>query len=247
MSGDPLYVQTDGLRSFSQTHSEVVAGLSQLMGAAAPAAAGVETTHGPIAAAVSAALSDLLGARQSTLQTTANSGNTLSELLQRAAQAYEDGDKRGASAMVSAAEAMANADGAGGAAVAAGGAAGAGAGAANAAAPGGGGAGDAMGQVISQMGQQAGQLGQMAQSVAQPLQGLAQPLQQLPQQVMQGAQHFVEKATQAADKAQPKGADAGAPEQRDETPPGVTAGTGRAPDQPPVHRAEPAQTRPQSD
>jgi hypothetical protein len=107
MSGDPLYVQTDGLRSFSQTHSEVVAGLSQLMGAAAPAAAGVETTHGPIAAAVSAALSDLLGARQSTLQTTANSGNTLSELLQRAAQAYEDGDKRGASAMVSAAEAMA--------------------------------------------------------------------------------------------------------------------------------------------
>ena len=36
MSGDPLYVQPDGVRSYSQIHDEVVAGLTQLMGAAAP-------------------------------------------------------------------------------------------------------------------------------------------------------------------------------------------------------------------
>jgi len=46
MSGDPLYVQPDGVRSYSQIHDEVVAGLSQLIGAAAPEAAGVQTSHG---------------------------------------------------------------------------------------------------------------------------------------------------------------------------------------------------------
>ena len=39
MTGN-LFVQTDGLRTFSQAHADIAAGLSQLTGAAAPAVAG---------------------------------------------------------------------------------------------------------------------------------------------------------------------------------------------------------------
>ncbi|HEY6575416.1 MAG TPA: type VII secretion target, partial [Mycobacterium sp.] len=74
---DPLYVQTDGLRSFAQIHDQVVAALSQVMGSAAPEALGVETTHGPIASAVSGALGQVLGSRQGTLQATSTSGKTI--------------------------------------------------------------------------------------------------------------------------------------------------------------------------
>ena len=95
MSGDPLYVQTDGVRSYAQLHDQVVTGLSQLLGAAAQAT-GVQTTHGTIAAAVSTALSAVLGTRDATLQTTATSVNIVAELLQKAAQLYEQGDQQGA-------------------------------------------------------------------------------------------------------------------------------------------------------
>ena len=74
MSGDQLFVQTDGVRSYAQIHDQVVSGLSQLTGAGAPEAAGVQTTHGAIAAAVSTALSSVLGSRLGTMQTTATSG-----------------------------------------------------------------------------------------------------------------------------------------------------------------------------
>ena len=111
MSGDPLYVQPDGVRSYSQIHDEVVAGLSQLMGAAAPEAAGVQTSHGAIASAVSTALSTVLGSRQGTMQTTATSGSTISELLQKAAQMYEQGDQKGAATLRAAAEALEGASG----------------------------------------------------------------------------------------------------------------------------------------
>jgi hypothetical protein len=70
---DPLYVQPDGVRSYSQIHDEVVAGLSQLMGAAAPEATGVQASHGAIASAVSTALSSVLGSRQGTMQSTSTS------------------------------------------------------------------------------------------------------------------------------------------------------------------------------
>ena len=56
MSGDPLYVQPDGVRSYAQIHGEVVAELSGVMGTAAAQAAGVQTSHGAIASAVSTAL-----------------------------------------------------------------------------------------------------------------------------------------------------------------------------------------------
>ena len=77
MSGDPLYVQTDGVRSYAQIHDEVVTGLSQLTGAGAPQARGVEASHGSIASAMSAALSSVLGNRQDTIQTTATNGTTI--------------------------------------------------------------------------------------------------------------------------------------------------------------------------
>jgi hypothetical protein len=172
MSGDPLYVQPDGVRSYSQIHDEVVAGLTQLMGAAAPEAAGVQTSHGAIASSVSTALSAVLGSRQVTMQTTSTSGRTISELLQKAAQMYEQGDQKGAATLRAAAEALesANAAGAPGATGGPGGGGGSGSGGS-----------DMMGQLLGQVGQQAGQLGQMAQSAAQPLQGLAQGLQQVPQ------------------------------------------------------------------
>ncbi|PXX08181.1 type VII secretion target [Mycolicibacterium moriokaense] len=245
---EPLYVQPDGVRSYAQIHDEVVAGLTQLIGATAPEAAGVQTSHGDIASAVSAALSAVLVGRQGTLQTTSTSGSTISELLQKAAQMYEQGDQKGAAKLRAAAEELEGANAAGGP-----GAAG------TSGSPGsGGGSGsggeDMMGQMlgqVGQVGQQAGQLGQMAQSVAQPLQGLAQGLQQLPQQVMQGVQQAAQQASKSAEKAVDT-RDAGqanptAPQQDsdDEAAPGESANTGRAPE--PAERAQPAQTRPQAD
>ena len=267
MTGN-LFVQTDGLRTFSQTHADIASGLSQLTSAAAPAVAGVETSHGPIASAVSAALGELLGARQGTIQTTATSGNTISELLQKAAQAYEQGDQKGAETLRAAAEAMDDANSAN----APGGSSAVGiptAAAASAPAADAGGAGSQMmGQMLGQLGQVGQQVGQMAQAAGAPLQALAQPLQQVPQQVMQG----VQQASQAGgdlkmpdDPKVPSQGDPTAPEQdsrgpahdeqqhraesaqRGEAAPGESAGTGRAPELPRAERAEPAQTVPQSD
>src|ERR1700755_3059767 len=129
---DPLYVQPDGVRSYAQIHDEVVGALSQLLGTAAPEALGVETTHGPIASAVSGALSQVLGRRHGTLQATSTSAQTISELLQKAAQMYEHGDQKGAAALRAAAEAMQDANATGGASEEAGAAGAAGAGSAGA-------------------------------------------------------------------------------------------------------------------
>jgi hypothetical protein len=242
---DPLYVQPDGVRSYSQIHDEVVAGLTQLMGAAAPEAADVQTSHGAIASPVSTALSAVLVSRGGTMQTTATSGSTISELLQKAAQMYEQGDQKGAATLRAAAEALEGSQGSSDASAPT-----SGAGAAGGSGAGGGGA-DMMGQMVSQVGQQ---VGQMAQSVAQPLQGLAQGLQQVPQQVMQGVQQAVQQASQSTEKAvdakDTGRADPAVPQQdsRDnQAAPGESANTGRAPEPPRTERAEPAQTRPQSD
>jgi hypothetical protein len=254
MSGN-LFVQGDGLRNFSQTHADIAAGLSQLTGAAS--AAGMETSHGAIASAVSAALGNVLGARDGTIQTTANSGSTISELLQKAAQMYEQGDEKGAAALKAAAEAL---QGGQGADAPEGSNAPGGPGSATSAAAVG---GDMMGQLLGQL----GQVGQMAAAAGAPLQALAQPLQQLPQQVMQGVQQAVQKAGQAGEKQvgekvrdDPKepvdpnapGQDTGEPgadepKHQAQAAPGEPTGTGRAPEPPQVERAEPAQTRPQAD
>jgi hypothetical protein len=193
MTGGPLFVQTDGLRQFSQTHAEIAAGVSALIGGA-PTVSGVETSHGQIAFAVQNALTDLLGARQGTLQTTARSGDKIAELLGKAAAAYEKGDERSAGKLRAA---MEEAGGPGGPAS---GGASAGGGGASA----GGGATGAIGQVLGQL----GQLGQMGQQGSGVMQGVAQAAQQIPQQVMQGVQQIVEAATGAGEAGAEGGADA---------------------------------------
>jgi hypothetical protein len=176
------------------------------------------------------------------MRTTSTSGSTISELLQKAAQMYEQGDQKGAATLRAAAEALEGSQGAG-----APGSPGAG----TAGEPGAGGGGaDVMGQMVSQVGQQ---VGQMAQSVAQPLQGLAQGLQQVPQQVMQGVQQAVQQTSQSAEKAvDTKGSgqtDPAVPQEdsRNEAAPGESADAGRAPELPQPDREQPAQTRPQAE
>jgi hypothetical protein len=243
---DPLYVQPDGVRSYAQIHDEVLAALSQVMGTGAIDGLGVESTHGPIASPVSGALSQVLDSRHGTLRATSSSAQTISELLQKAAQMYEHGDQKGAETLRTAAEALEGAKGTGTSGAPAGTSAGASGGS------GAGGGADMMGQMVSQVGQQ---VGQMAQSIAQPLQGIAQGLQQVPQQVMQGVQQIAQQVSQAAgttgekSPAEPKRPDEGAgpDEPRDQAAPGESVDAGKAPDLPRVHRAEPAQTRPQSD
>ena len=250
---DPLYVQPDGVRSYAQIHDEVRAALSEVMGTAAPEVLGVETTHGPIASPVSGALSQVLDSRHGTLQATSTSAQTISELLQKAARMYEQGDQKGAATLKAAAEAMQNVDAPGGGASGAGAAGAASAGAARGA--------DMVGQMGSQVGQQ---VGQMAQSIAQPLQGMAQGLQQVPEQVMQGAQQLAQQVSQAAGTAGEKapgepsahgdGAGPGivpegrfAEEKGDQAAAGDTADAGRAPEPLRPERAQPPQTRPQAD
>ncbi|KUI30079.1 hypothetical protein AU195_03415 [Mycobacterium sp. IS-1496] len=194
MTGGPLFVQTDGLRQFSEKHAEIAAGVSQLMGGS-PTVAGVETSHGQVAFAVQNALGTLLGARQGTLQTTANSGDKIAELLRKAAAAYDKGDERSAGKLKAAmgdagAGTPPNASGpASGGANAAGGATGA----------------------IAQMLGQLGQFGQSGQQGSGAMQGIAQAAQQIPQQVMQGVQQIVESATGAAGET---GAQAGPESER---------------------------------
>ena len=163
--GNPLYVQTDGVRTFAGVHDEVAAAVSQLTGSAAPEALGVEISHGAIASAVSTALSNVLGSRQGTLQTTSGSGQKISELLQKAAKAYEEGDRQSAQNMVAAAQAMAEQGGTPGGPGSPAGTAGPAAGGT----PG----GESMGQTGQMLGQVGQQVGQIAQSIAAPLQGLA--------------------------------------------------------------------------
>jgi hypothetical protein len=249
MSSDPLYVQPDGVRSYAQIHDQVASALSQVMGVATPEAVGVVSTHGPIASAVSTALGQVLGGRQGTLQATSTSAQTISELLQKAAEMYEQGDQQGAEKLKAAAEAIEGKQGGQ---------------PRNSGAPGsptstGAGGGDVMGQMLGQLGQVGQQVGQMAQAVGAPLQGLAQPLQQVPQQVMQAVQQASQAAGKAADATGAAKGDSAAPQQdsrseeterheplhRAEAAPGDSANTGRAPETP--EHAKPAQTRPQTD
>lgn len=262
MSGT-LSVQTDGLRGYAQTHTDVAGALS---GLAAPQPAGVQTSHGAIASAVTAALADALGVRQATILTTSRSGSTLADLLLRAAQAYERGDQRAGDALQAAADAMDPAAGTAGAAVPPS-PSGSGTAPVPGATPAAGG-GDVAGQLAGQIGQQAAQLGQMAaQAIMAPLQALAAPLQQLPQQLTGGLQPGVgvdvipeseDTELPVEDRHHPDDdtdSDEARPGERGDKPGrGEGSAPGRAPD-PPAQPAvpdtaspkpAPAQTRPQS-
>jgi hypothetical protein len=197
LSGN-VFVQPEGLQTFSQTHSGIAGALPQSSAEATPGP--VETSHGPIAAAANAALRNALSSRGGTVQATTTSAATISELLHRAARAYQEGDLRSAEELRAAANAIADGTGAGGAGPA--GAPGAGVSGvpgAGVSGPGAAGGADTMGQMLGQIGGQVGQLAGMAMA---PLQGLAQ----VPQQVMQGIQQAVQTATGAAGMA--AGADA---------------------------------------
>jgi hypothetical protein len=91
----------------------------------------------------------VLGGRQGTLQATSSSAQTISELLQKTAQMYEHGDRKGAATLRAAGEVLENSQSAGAA-----GSSGAPAGAAGASGAGGG--ADLMGQLVGHVGQQVG-------------------------------------------------------------------------------------------
>lgn len=195
--GAPVNVDTGDIRSYAHTHAAAATAL----GAMTATDSGVQSTYGPIASPVSAALAEVLGVRQSTIAATSRAGSTLAELLQRAARAYESGDEQGGAALQAAAEALENpaaatdapavADGAG-----------------------------PVGALAGQIGQQIAQLGQLAaQAVTAPVQAMAQPLQQLPQQFAQGMQQAGQSAgplfdSTPADPANPR--DRAAGDDRDE-------------------------------
>ncbi|GAS98369.1 uncharacterized protein RMCC_5334 [Mycolicibacterium canariasense] len=251
---DPLHVQTDGVLNYSQLHSAVAAGLSGLAGVDG---SGVETSHGVIASAVNTALSGVLAGRQNTLGVTSTAASTISELLQKAAQAYAAGDQQGAERLKAAADVLEGKDAPGRSAGSAVGGAPASSGGA------GGDMAGQMGQVLGQVGQQ---VGQMAQSITQPLQGLAQGLQQIPQQIMQGVQQAAQSASgiggqsevksaqiekddrRAEEKAEDRdkhGTEEKEQEARAEA--GPTSPAERAPVEPSAPRQRPAPTHPQAD
>ncbi len=254
---DQFSVQTDGVRNYAQTHADVNSGL---VGLPAVDGAGVNTSHGVIAASVGTALGSALSGRGGAMGATSTSASTISDLLQQAARAYAGGDEEGGRRLRAAADAL---DGRQPGA--------AGTGAAGAAGAGG---ADAMGQMGQIMGQVGQQVGQLAQSVTAPLQGLAQGLQQVPQQIMQGVQQAVQAAggagasggagvklpsvdelkdaeksvSEKAEKAEAERAERRATGERtDDTEAlGGQDGSGRAPVEAPAP-AQPAPTRPQVD
>jgi hypothetical protein len=250
MTTDPFDVQTDGVLHFSQAHSDVAAGLSGLGDADGN---GVETSHGPIASAVSTALAGVLNGRQDSFGATSATASTISDLLQKAAQAYARGDEEGAERFKAAADVLEGKESPGrGGGSAAAGPAGAGSGGAGA---------DMMGQMGQVLGQVGQQVGQMAQSIAQPLQGLAQGLQQIPQQIMQGVQQASQAASGVGGLPEDKDekdarrlADKPKDDRendRDESEPHAEAGSStpseRAPVEAPAPKQRPVATHPQAD
>ncbi|KUI45823.1 hypothetical protein AU198_10330 [Mycobacterium sp. GA-1199] len=254
-----LFAQTDGLRSSASLHDRIATDLSQVLGADAPAVAGVQTSHGQIASGVGAALSSALNARLGTVQTTADMGETISELLRKAAQMYEQGDHDGAEKLRAAVEALdgqRDTQGEDSPAPSVGGAVG---GATPANGAGGPPGGDQMvGQMLGQVGQQVGQL---VSSMTAPLLGLAQGLQQVPQIVAQGVQQAgrgdetlaredggdeSERTGERTDENAEKPSEPGRAEPKAEAAPSGSTGAVRAPEMPTdAEPPRPAQTRPQ--
>jgi hypothetical protein len=258
---DSLYLSPAGIRGISQRHDDVATRLSQLLGSA-PEASLVESTHGHIADAVYTALGAALPSRETTLGITQTASQTISDLVRKALQQYEQGDAEGAAKLQAAADTLQaeqgdqGGSGAGGSGATSSGTSGSGG---SDSASGSGSGADTAGQIAGQVGQQVALFGQV---LAQSVQGLAQ----IPQQVMQGVQGIVAAVVGAGatgglldDKAEPdgKGEDERLPD--DEAQPGGKGdggqvpqdtaepggqGHGPAPDVP-VHRAMPAQTRPQ--
>ncbi|MFV9635357.1 ESX-1 secretion-associated protein [Mycobacterium neumannii] len=203
-----LFAQTDGLRSSASIHDRVATDLSHVL-TGVPEATGVQTSHGRIAAGVGAALSSALDARLGTVHATAGTGATISELLRKAAQMYEQGDHDGAEKLRAAAEAL---DGqpdtqASESAPTTGSVLGS---------PANGTAGPPGDQMVGQMlGQVGQQVGQLVGSMTAPLLGLAQGLQQVPQMIAQGLQQAA-RGEETPERDDSRVNDEGAGERSDE-------------------------------
>ncbi|MFI2840639.1 type VII secretion target [Mycolicibacterium sp. PDY-3] len=100
---DQFSVQTDGVRNYAQTHSDVNSGL---VGLPALDGTGVNNSHGAIAASVSTALGSALSGRGGAMGATSTSASTISDLLQQAARAYAGGDEEGGRRLRAAAGAL---------------------------------------------------------------------------------------------------------------------------------------------
>ncbi|MGV9798238.1 type VII secretion target [Mycobacterium sp. NPDC003449] len=166
--------------NWKQQLGDVSADVTNLIDGA-PATSGVTSSHGAIGYPMQTSFDAARSARGGAMVATRAASSQISELLGRAAQAYERGDTAAADGLRAQAQQLE-----GGSPASAG------------AAPAAGGGGQAAGQMLSQFGQMAGQMGQQ---VAQPLQAMSQGLGQIPQQVLQGVQGIVESATGAAGDA----------------------------------------------
>jgi hypothetical protein len=264
---EPLYVHTTGVNSLSDIHGRVAGAMSGLTGSA-PDASSLAAAYGSISSAFMAAMGHALPSRDESFQATQTSSQTIGELLQKAAQMYEQGDQQNADELKAAAEALAGFDGVGLAGSPTGANA---AGSTGTTCAAGGGGPDVAGQMASQIGQQ---VGQIVQGLAQSVQGLAQGLTQLPQQMMQGVQGTAGSVNgrdgiEAAHEADEEKADDDKERDKDDeregegdereakdrhapathtggAQPGSGGESGRAPvPPPPTERPQPAQTRPQ--
>lgn len=103
---EQFHLEGDGLSPLSNLHDEVAAGLSQMTGPGAPAAAEVASTFGTIAFGVNTALDTASQCRLDTLGATRTAGETISALLQEANRRYSAGDQAGADSLRSAASAI---------------------------------------------------------------------------------------------------------------------------------------------
>jgi Excreted virulence factor EspC, type VII ESX diderm len=105
MGHDNLYAESDGLRSFAQTHSKVASGMSSLVNSSSYAA-DVAATHGPIASGVHGALSGVIDTRQGVQRSVLDVGRNLADSLRQAARSYEGVDEGTADKLRSAANAV---------------------------------------------------------------------------------------------------------------------------------------------
>jgi hypothetical protein len=114
MSQDNLYSESDGLRSFAQTHADVSGDMSGLANSGTNPA-DVAMTHGSIASGVHNALGGALDSRRGVQLSVADAGRNLADSLRQAAHQYEGVDAASAERLKKAADALDGAPAAGGA------------------------------------------------------------------------------------------------------------------------------------
>ncbi|MGD9620231.1 MAG: type VII secretion target [Mycolicibacterium sp.] len=103
--GEPLSVDTDGLRSLGAIHASVARALADL-GADPPQSAGVATSHGTIADGVATALAAALDSRSGAISAGRRNAEDHAELLHRTAMAYERADEEAGTTVEAAADSI---------------------------------------------------------------------------------------------------------------------------------------------